>query len=194
MVGKSEFGEIIAMALATIRSNKLRSGLTVLGIVIGVAVVIGISSIVRGLNNNVSGMISSMGSNIIFAFHMPITFGRPTEDLRTRKELTFEDAEAMKDLPHVKAVTAGLRYVEPQFGSGTYTVKYGDRKAKSTILEGDTASAKDVFDLDLKSGRWFSDIDDERRASVIILGADTVDELFGNSDPLGKEINIEGQL
>ena len=182
------------MALATIRSNKLRSGLTVLGIVIGVAVVIGISSIVRGLNNNVSGMISSMGSNIIFAFHMPITFGRPTEELRTRKELTFEDSEAMKDLPHIKAVTAGVRFFEPQFGVGTYTVKYRDHKAKQTILEGDTASAKDVFDLDLKSGRWFSEIDDERRAPVIVLGADTVDELFGNSDPLGKEINIEGQL
>jgi putative ABC transport system permease protein len=194
MMGKSEFGEIIAMALATIRSNKMRSGLTVLGIVIGVAVVIGISSIVRGLNNNVSSMISSMGSNIIFAFHMPITFTRPTEELRTRKELTFEDAEAMKDLPHVKAVTAGVRYVEPQFGSGTFTVKYGDRKAKQTILEGDNASAKDVFDLDMSAGRWFSEVDDDRRASVIILGADTVDELFGNSDPLGEEINIEGQL
>ncbi|MGA9643870.1 MAG: ABC transporter permease [Terriglobales bacterium] len=194
MVGRSEVGEIIAMSLATIRSNKLRSGLTVLGIVIGVAVVIGISSIVRGLNNNVSSMISSMGSNIIFAFHMPITFGRPTEELRTRKELTFEDAEAMKDLPHVKAVTAGVQFAEPQFGTGTYVVKYGDRKAKQTMLEGDTASAKDVFDLDLKAGRWFSDIDDERRASVIILGADTVEELFGNSDPIGKEINIEGQL
>ena len=164
MVGRSEFGEIIAMALATIRSNKLRSGLTVLGIVIGVSVVIGISSIVRGLNNNVSSMISSMGSNIIFAFHMPITFGPPTEELRKRKELTFEDADAMKDLPHVKAVTAGVQYVEPQFGTGTFTVKYGNRKAKQTILEGDTASAKDVFDLDLASGRWFSDLD---RKSVV---------------------------
>ena len=194
MIGRSEFGEIIAMSLATIRGNKLRSGLTVLGIVIGVAVVIGISSVVRGLNDNVSSMISSMGSNIIFAFHMPITFGPPTEELRTRKELTFEDAEAMKDLPHVKAVSAGVRYVEPQFGSGTYVVKYGNRKAKQPTLEGATASVKDVFDLDLKSGRWFSDVDDDRRAPVIVLGADTSDELFGNADPIGKEINIEGQL
>jgi putative ABC transport system permease protein len=194
MLGNSKFGEIITMALATIRSNKLRSGLTVLGIVIGVAVVIGISSIVRGLNDNVSGMISSMGSNIIFAFHMPITFGRPTEELRTRKELTFDDAEAMKDLPHIKAVSAGVRYVEPQFGNGTYVVKYENRKAKQTILEGDTASAKDVFDLNLKSGRWFSELDDDRRAPVIILGADTAEELFGDADPVGKEINIEGGL
>jgi len=194
MIGRSEFGEIIAMALATIRSNKLRSGLTVLGIVIGVAVVIGISSVVRGLNDNVSNMISSMGSNIIFAFHMPITFGRPTEELRTRKELTFEDAEAMKDLPHIKAVSAGVQYAEPQFGTGTYVVKYGNRKAKQTILEGWTASYKDVFDTVLHSGRWFSEIDDQQRASVIILGADTAEELFGNSDALGKEINIEGQL
>jgi putative ABC transport system permease protein len=194
MMTKSEFGEIIAMALATIRNNKLRSGLTVLGIVIGVAVVIGISSIVRGLNDNVNSMISSMGSNIIFAFHMPITFTRPTEELRTRKELTFDDAEAMKDLPHVKAVTAGVKYFEPRLNSGTFVVKYGDRKAKQTILEGDTAAVKDVFDLNMKSGRWFSEIDDDRRAPVIILGADTADELFGSADPVGKEINIEGQL
>jgi putative ABC transport system permease protein len=114
--------------------------------------------------------------------------------LRTRKELTFEDAEAMKDLPHVKAVSAGVRYVEPQFGSGTYVVKYEDRKAKQTILEGDTASAKDVFDINMKSGRWFSEVDDDRRASVIIIGDATSEELFGGSDPVGKEINIEGQL
>ncbi|MBV8892051.1 MAG: ABC transporter permease, partial [Acidobacteria bacterium] len=188
-------GEILRLALDTIRSNKLRSGLTVLGIVIGVAVVIGISSIVRGLNDNVRTLVSSMGSNIIFAFHLePFTFGRPPEEVRLRRELTFEDSQAMKLLPHVKAVTAGVRYFRPEFGVGTYAVKYEGRKAKNTILEGDTANVKDVYDISLEAGRWFSEIDEQRRAPVIILGYDTADELFPNENALGKEINIEGQL
>jgi putative ABC transport system permease protein len=192
---KGEFGEGLTMAVDTIRSNKLRSSLTVLGIVIGVAVVIGISSIVRGLNDNVSQVITSLGSNIIFAYHLePFTFGRPTEEMRTRKELTSDDAMAMQDLPHVKAVAVELQYLRPELGTGTYAVKYKDRKAKQTILEGDTASYKDVIDVGLDSGRWFSDIDEERRASVIVLGHDTAEELFPNEQPLGKELDIEGQL
>src|SRR5882762_1039195 len=195
MLVKGELGEGLNMAVDTIRSNKLRSSLTVLGIVIGVAVVIGISSIVRGLNDNVTQVISSLGSNIIFAFHLePFTFGRPTEEMRTRKELTFDDAMAMQDLPHVKAVTVGVRFFRPELGTGTYSVKYKDRKAKQTILEGDTASYKDVIDVALDSGRWFSDIDEERRAPTIIIGHDTAEELFPSEQPLGKELDIEGQL
>jgi len=195
VIHKDEFGEIVHMATDTIRSNKLRSGLTVLGIVIGVAMVIGVSSIGRGLDDNVRDMVASMGSNLIFAYHIePFTFGRPTEEMRTRKKLTFDDAEAIKELPHVKAVSAGIRFFRPELGVGTFAVKYQDRKVKNTILEGDTASVKDVFDMPMASGRWFTEADDERRATVIVLGHDTAEELFPAEGPLGKEINIDGRL
>ncbi len=195
MIRKDEFREILQMATDTIRGNKLRSSLTVLGIVIGVAVVIGVSSIGRGLDDNVRDMVASIGSNVIFAFHLePFTFGRPTEEMRTRKELTYDDAVAMRDLPHVKAVTAGVQYARPDLGVGTFAVKYEGRKAKNTILEGDQAAAKDVFDLQIASGRWFSEVDEEHRSPVVLLGADTKEELFGGEDALGKEVNIEGEL
>jgi putative ABC transport system permease protein len=100
----------------------------------------------------------------------------------------------MNELPHVKAVCAAIRYFRPELGIGTYAVKYRDRKAKNTILEGDTAAWRSVFDLDISFGRWFSDTEDERHAPVIIIGSDTAEELFPSENPLDKEINIEGQL
>jgi putative ABC transport system permease protein len=195
MKQRDQFGEIIQMAVDTIRSNKLRSALTVLGIVIGVGMVIGVSSIGRGLDDNVRDLVASIGSNIIFVFHIePFTFGRMTQEMRTRKEMTYDDAMAIRDLPHVKAVSAGLRLFRPDLGIGSYAVKYQDRKAKNTILEGDMAEAKDVFDLPMASGRWFSDVDDEHRAPVVVVCYETQHQLFGDEDPLGKEINIEGRL
>jgi putative ABC transport system permease protein len=195
MIRKDEFGEIVQMATDTIRSNKLRSSLTVLGIVIGVTMVISVSSIGRGLDDNVRDVVASIGSNVIFAYHLePFTFGRPTEEMRIRKKLTFEDAEAVSQLPHVKAAGALIQFLHPELGVGTFAVKYQDRKAKNTILEGDTASMKDVVDLRMDSGRWFTENEEERHATVILLGHDTVEELFPFESPLGKQINIEGRL
>ena len=195
MMRKSEFSEIVQMATDTIRANKLRSGLTVLGIVIGVAVVIGVSSIGRGLDDNVRDRLATVGSNVVFAYHLNLfTFGRMSEEMRTRKELTMEDAEALQELPHVKSVSTLLRLYRPDIGSGTYAVKYQGRKAKNTLLEGNTASMLDVEDLPLTSGRWFTEFDDEHRAPVVVLCHDTREELFGDEDPLGKEVNIEGRL
>jgi len=194
MMRQSELGEIMHMATETIRTNKMRSGLTVLGIVIGVAVVIGVSSIGRGLDDNVRDRFATVGANVIFAFHIdPLTFGRLSEEMRTRKELTMEDAEALRDLPHVKAVSALLRLFRPNIG-GTYTIKYEGRKASNTILEGNTASMLEVEDLPLADGRWFSESDDEHRSPVVVLCSDTAQELFGNQNPLGKEVTIEGRL
>jgi putative ABC transport system permease protein len=194
MIHKDEFGEIVQMATDTIRGNKLRSSLTVLGIVIGVAMVISVSSIGRGLDDNVRDLVASIGSNVIFAYHLePFTL-RMTQELRTRKKLTFEDAQAIGQLPHVKAVTAGIRFFRPELGVGSYSVKYQDRKVKNTILEGATSQAKDVFDLHITEGRWFTDSDDERHAPVIILCHDTAEELFPSESPLGHEINIDGRL
>jgi len=195
MMRREEFGEIVQMATDTIRSNKLRSALTVLGVVIGVAVVIGVSSIGRGLDDNVRDMVASMGSNLIFAYHLePFIFGRMSEEMRMRRKLTLDDADAINELPHVKAESASLRFQRPEFGVGTYAVKYHDRKVKNTIIEGDTSSGKLVWDMQMTTGRWFTDSDDERRATVIVLGYDTANELFPMENPLGKEITIDGRL
>jgi putative ABC transport system permease protein len=186
--------ETIKMALDTLRTNKLRSGLTILGIVIGVMTVIIISSVVNGLNNNVSSLVESLGTNVIWVFRFPAIASRPTTEMLSRKQMTYEDAMAMKDLPHVVAVSPGLQWRDNTGQQGSVAVKYGTKKMQGTVLEGDTASVKDVYDLNIKDGRFFSDNDVERAANVVVLGNDTADELFGIASPLGQDVTIAGMV
>jgi putative ABC transport system permease protein len=186
--------ETVTMALDTLRSNKLRSGLTILGIVIGVMTVIIISSVINGLNSRVSGLVESLGTNVIWVFRFPVIGTRPTTEMLTRKQLTYDDAMAMKELPHVLAVTPGLQWRDKTGMPGTTAVKYGTKKMDGTVLEGDTASVKDVYSLDLKDGRFFTDGDVDRAANVVVLGNDTADELFGTLSPVGQEVAISGMV
>src|SRR5580693_3564367 len=109
---RGDLRETMHMAMDTLRANKLRSGLTILGIVIGVMTVITISSVVNGLNANVSGLVESLGSHILFIFRFPVFSGKPTTEMLTRKQMTYDDAVAMRALPHVVGVSPALRYAQ----------------------------------------------------------------------------------
>ncbi len=191
-----DFKETVTMALDTLRANKLRSGLTILGIVIGVMTVITISSVVNGLNSRVEGLVQSLGSNVLFVFRFPVFGQRPTTEMLTRKQLTYDDAMAMKDLPHVVAVSPALQYTDNNAPgrAGVTSIQAGGKKMENTILTGDTPSQKDVTDLNLLDGRFFTDTDQARAARVTVLGYDTAEQLFPGQNAIGKEVQAAGML
>ncbi len=178
------------MALDTLKTNKLRSGLTVLGIVIGVTTVITISSVINGLNTRVSDWITAMGSNVFWVFHMPMIGINPTTEMLTRKKLVLEDALALRDLPHVVAVDGEVRHVNEQFHVGDVSVKYNGKKVAGAFLLGATSQVQYVSNLSVSEGRIWNDAEDDRHAHVCIVGRDTAEELFGTEDPIGKDVNV----
>jgi len=186
--------ESVKMALDTLRTNKLRSGLTILGIVIGVTTVITISSVINGLNARVSDWVSAMGTNVFWVFHMPLININPTTEMLTRKKLTLEDALALRNLPHVVAVDGEVRHVNEQFRVGDVSVKYNGKKVAGAFLLGSTDNLETVSNLNIQQGRIWNDAEDERRAHVCIVGHDTAEMLFGTEDPIGKDVNVASGL
>ena len=185
--------ESVRMALSTLRTNKLRSGLTILGIVIGVTTVITISSVISGLNNRVNDWVSSLGSNVFWIFHMPVIGVRPTTEMLARKKLNIDDVYALRTLPHVVAADGGYQHVG-MFRVGAVSVKYQGKKVAGTMLQGSTSQIGQVTDLTFAQGRQFTDGEDKRGAHVCVLGHDTWESLFGDQDAIGKEVNIETGL
>ena len=186
-------GETLRMALDSLRANRMRSSLTILGVVIGVATVIIISSIITGLNNKVGAFADSFGSNSIFVFHLPMGV-QPTPELLARRRLTVEEGLAMRSLPHVVAVDPGQRYTDPNFNVGQEAVKYGSKSVQNTILQGATDQLPLTVDWPLKEGAIFTAEQDSKRANVTVLSYDTARKLFGNESAVGKDVEIKGQL
>jgi len=186
--------ESVKMALSTLRTNKLRSGLTILGIVIGVSTVITISSVISGVNNRVNDFVTSLGSNVFWVFHMPVIGVRPTTEMLARKKLNLDNILALRTLPHVVAADGGFQHVKPQFRVGDVSVKYQGKKIAGTMLQGSTAEIAQVTDFTMQDGRMFTDDEDKRGAHVCILGHDTWESLFGADSAIGKEVNIETGL
>ncbi len=186
--------EAVRMALDTLRTNRLRSGLTILGIVIGITTVIAISSFINGLNRNIDSLVQAYGTNLIWVFHMPVIGVRPTREMLERRKLTYDDAMAMKPLPHVVAVNAGSRFEDFNLNIGNVSVKYKDRKIQHTILEGDTAAIRETNDLDLIRGRFYTDYEEQHHSNVVVLCHDAEEQLFQDEDPIGKEVQVYGDV
>ncbi|MGA3101174.1 MAG: ABC transporter permease [Terracidiphilus sp.] len=193
MAGTGQTRESVKMAMDTLRTNKLRSGLTILGIVIGVSTVIAISSVVNGIDNRVSSFINSLGSNVYWIGRLPIINVRPTAEMLARRMLTVDDARALRTLPHVITTDAEGASIK-SFQVGDVSARYEGKKVAGSILAGDFPEVMDVTELEMQQGRMFTDAEDARAAHVVVLGHDTGQELFGDEPAVGKEIAIESGL
>ncbi|MGD0346551.1 MAG: ABC transporter permease [Terracidiphilus sp.] len=182
------------MALETLRKNKMRSGLTILGILIGIATVILISSAINGLNSNIASFVTTLGTNALWIYHY-VPFGhRPTTEELNRKKLTYEDGIAMRALPHIVTVDPELTYQNFQTGLGAVSLKHGTHKIQNTILSGGTEAFAEVQEVDFLEGRMWTESEEEHRENVVILGHDAAADLFPGEDPMGKDVECEGDV
>jgi putative ABC transport system permease protein len=184
--------ETISMALGTIRAHKLRSFLTVLGIVVGVVVVIAVASILTGLRGRIVAMIEEYGTNNIYAYHLstgPVGDGGDRSEYM-RKPLRLEDADAIKRLASVVDEVADVLFLRQI----DRTVKYRGQAYTEGLLRAVSASYAKVTNVSLREGRFISEVDDERRRNVMVIGLNVAESLFlGRFDAVGEQVDLNGK-
>ena len=179
--------ESALMAFDTLRANKLRSSLTILGVSVGVITVIFMVSIIQGLNKAFANQVESLGSNTIFLSKFDPSFGRPPgpEEIH-RKDLTMDDADALRrEAPSVAGVSPIHRML-------AVTARYLEKQTDTPILFGVTPYYEFVQTSYAAHGRFIRDFDIESRDNVCVIGVDVVHTLFPYEDPIDKEIRING--
>ena len=185
----ADLRESASMAVETLRENKLRSALTILGVTVGVVTVLAMVSIIQGLNKSFAQQIESLGSNAIWVTKFDPSFGRPpgsNPEERQRKELTIEDADAMRN------EISTLDDVSPVQRELSATVRYLDKQG-TPIVMGCTSHYEFVMNQYVGYGRFVNDLDQQERSNVAVIGRDLQKALFpNNEDPIGAEIKIDG--
>ncbi len=175
------FLENFRIAIAALRANKMRSILTTLGIIIGVAAVVAVVSIVQGLQFMISRELEGVGATFIA---IDPDFGRNIPGVAARQiKLTWEDGMAIRER------VAGVRFMAPVL-IGQQAVKYRDRQHEPDFIFGTNQDWPEVANYWVERGRFFSRLDLEGRKKVTVIGANVVEELKLGNDPVGKEIYI----
>ena len=186
----NKFSSGVGMALATIWSHKLRSLLTVLGVVIGTSTIIGVGSIITGMDGAITQIFKSFGPNtlIVFKFKIGVRFHLSAEE-RQRKPLTLENARALSErCPSVEYVSP---YLFPL--GGIHRAKYKGNDIFN-IEMGGTEEGYAEGGTEMLFGRFLTDSESTHRRPVVVIGEDVYKALFSNVDPIGKWIDVDGQL
>jgi len=197
MIRAKLLGENMKMAFETIRTHKVRSFLTVLGVMIGVAVAILVSSVLLGLENNVQEELNDFGINnlFIFKFDPGFHFGRLTPEERTRKSLTYEDGMAIKEqLSSIKEVSIEAF---PKVGQGRQPIRTARNKGhelSNINFTGANAGYAEVQNCRMKDGRFFTDVEDLHRDDVAVIGYNVEKTLYPGESALDKPITIDGTV
>jgi putative ABC transport system permease protein len=185
-----EFRETVRVAFGALVATPLRSLLTSLGIIIGVLAVVGMSSLIQGLRVYVQQQLSDVGSETFYVQARPsmeVQVGGHS-NARDWRDLELSDRDAIEsDVPSAAFVSA----YSTQFG---IEVRYGGEKTNpNVLLYGADGFLPRIQGLDLESGRFLSQLDDQQRRQVVILGQDLVDKFFSRIDPLGQEVRLDGR-
>ncbi len=189
--------EVLRMALDSIMSNKFRSFLTILGIVVGIITAIVVASILLGLRQNIVAMIEDYGTNNIYAFHLTTGFGPPNREERARKVLTVADADAI--LLQSDAIE-DISVIAPRIGSlgrgFDDNLIYEDKNYRWALTDGVTPNHAEVTNVVLNEGRFITNSDNQQRRNVLVIGINTAEALFpGKSgDRVGKMVRMNGQM
>jgi putative ABC transport system permease protein len=194
----SLLGEVVVMALDTVRSNKLRSALTVLGVVIGITSIVGMTAMIRGFDESLRDTVRSIGPDIIFVQRFgptSLTSGDIFNQLMKRPNLTVSDARAIEEGAET------IELVDIQLGAGGFgpptqeRVFYRERRTRPMIVFGTTENFAAGTALDLTFGRFFTGTEVQYRKNVVVLGQTPYQALFGESgtEPIGKLVRVGSQ-
>jgi len=182
--------EAIRIALLSLWANKLRSVLTLLGVVIGVAAVIAVVTFVNGINGYVAEKVFNLGADVFIISKMPnvVTDVDQFIEGNKRKDVTMEHYQAIVDeCSACKIVGAAVR-------NFTGKVVYGTENSTDTVVRGWTPTMQPIYDLDVVMGRPLNDADQNNASQVVIIGQDIRENLMSGTDPLGKEIKVDGHV
>ncbi len=179
----SLIGEYFRMGMHALWAHKLRSGLTTLGILIGVTTIITIFTTIQGLNEYVIGQLSAIGSSTVYVEKFPWVIKDDFWKYRNRKEITYKEFEALQEQSRYAS------YISPQTFA-MKTVKYQNEVYDQILVIGTNDEYKDTDNVNPATGRFITSLDVKRNHNVCILGDEIARNLFKEEDPLGKRIKI----